>query len=352
LGVLTERKDRVLRLIVDGYIESGAPVASMALARDPRLTVSSATIRNDMGSLEEDGYITRPHASAGGVPADKGYRYFVEALSTPPQPGARDLDAIRLALDHSRRDVEEWADAAAAILAGLLGTLAFVSPPKAELSRVKQLELLQLQDFVVMLVVILHETAVLKQLISLQAPATQEEVRRVRDRVVGMVAGKTASEIASAAPDGGPELESLVLQSTVGALRERDAPRSAGYALQGIGRLLDQPELNETGYGGALMDSLADQETLPGLAARAPDDGSVAVVIGEENPSEAFHRCSVVVCRYGIPRAASGVVGLIAPTRMEYRRALPVVNAAASLLGGLVAETLPPERPGESAAAT
>ena len=141
-----------------------------------------------MAGLEDEGYITRPHTSAGGIPADKGYRHFVEGLgATSGEPDARDFAAIRTALEKRRRDMEEWADAAASIVAGLLKTLAFASPPKADASRVKQLHLLLLQDLTVMLVLILQETTVVKQLIPLESPTTQDELYRVRNRLRGGV---------------------------------------------------------------------------------------------------------------------------------------------------------------------
>jgi heat-inducible transcriptional repressor len=342
MTTLSPRRGSILRSIVDGYIATGEPVASAVVASDLKVKVSSATVRNEMVSLEDDGYITRPHSSAGGVPADKGYRFIVEGLETSfGQPDAQDFAAIRAAFARRRRDMEEWADAAASIVAGLLKTLAFASAPKADASRIKQLELLLMQDLTAMLVLILHETTVVKQLIPLESPTTQDELFRVRNRVHEAVTGRTADEIDRqiGASDPGDGLESVILGSTVSALRERDQQKISGYNIEGLGRLLGAPELSHDNYGAELTEVLDSDEVLYELSEGAPNDGSAVVYIGAEIPRVEFNRCSVIIARYGVPSEASGVVGMIGPTRLAYKRAVPVVEAAATLLGDLVTES-------------
>ncbi len=342
MTTLSPRRGSILKLIVDGYIATGEPVASSMVAADLKVSVSPATVRNEMVSLEDDGYITRPHTSAGGIPADKGYRFIVEDLIAGyKEPDAQDFAAIQAALEKRRRDMEEWADAAASIVAGLLKTLAFASAPRADASRIKQLELLQMQDLTAMLVLILHETTVVKQLIPLESPTTQDELFEVRNRVHKAVTGRTADEIALQIGTGNsvPGLESVILDSTVSALRERDKSRVSGYNIEGLGRLLGTPELSQDNYGAELTEVLDSEDALYELSEGAPSDGSAVVYIGAEIPRVEFNRCSVIIARYGVPSEASGVVGLIGPTRLSYKRAVPVVEAAATLLGDLVTES-------------
>jgi heat-inducible transcriptional repressor len=342
MTTLSPRRGSILKLIVDGYIATGEPVASSMVAADLKVNVSPATVRNEMVSLEDDGYITRPHTSAGGIPADKGYRFIVEDLIAGyKEPDAQDFAAIQAALEKRRRDMEEWADAAASIVAGLLKTLAFASAPRADASRIKQLELLQMQDLTAMLVLILHETTVVKQLIPLESPTTQDELFEVRNRVHKAVTGRTADEIALQIGTGNsvPGLESVILDSTVSALRERDQSRVSGYNIEGLGRLLGTPELSQDNYGAELTEVLDSEDALYELSEGAPSDGSAVVYIGAEIPRVEFNRCSVIIARYGVPSEASGVVGLIGPTRLSYKRAVPVVEAAATLLGDLVTES-------------
>ncbi|MDA1257061.1 MAG: heat-inducible transcriptional repressor HrcA [Chloroflexi bacterium] len=341
MATLSPRRGSILRLIVDGYIATGEPVASSVVASDREIGVSPATVRNEMVSLEDEGFIKRPHSSAGGIPADKGYRHFVEGLGAGRmEPDAEDFAAIRAALVRRRRDMEEWADAAASIVAGLLKTLAFASAPRADASRVRQLNLLSVQDLTVMLVLILHETTVLKQLIPLESPTTPDELERVRNRVYEAVNGRTAEEIAIRVGSGnvGPGLESIIIESAVSALRERDHQKVSGYNIEGLGRLIGAPELSYDDYGVGLTEVLDSDNALTEVTSGAPDDGSAAVFIGSEISRSEFDRCSVVVARYGVPSEASGVVGLIGPTRLAYRRAVPVVEAAAALLSSLVTD--------------
>lgn len=341
MTTLSPRRGSILKLIVDGYIATGEPVASSVVASDLEVRVSPATVRNEMVSLEDDGYIIRPHSSAGGIPADKGYRFIVQELeSASNEPAANDFAAIQAALERRRRDMEEWADAAASIVAGLLKTLAFASAPRADASRIKQLDLLLMQDLTAMLVLILHETTVVKQLIPLKSPTTQDELYSVRNRLYETVAGRTADEITRqiGTEDSGQGLESVVLDSAVSALRERDQTKVSGYNIEGLGRLLGTPELSQDNYGVALTEVLDSEDALYDLSEGAPSDGSAAVYIGEEIPRVEFSRCSVIVARYGVPSEASGVVGMIGPTRLAYQRAVPVVETAATLLSHLVTE--------------
>jgi heat-inducible transcriptional repressor len=187
----------------------------------------------------------------------------------------------------------------------------------------------------------LHETTVVKQLIPLESPTTQDELFEVRNRVHKAVTGRTADEIALQIGTGNsvPGLESVILDSTVSALRERDQSRVSGYNIEGLGRLLGTPELSQDNYGAELTEVLDSEDALYELSEGAPSDGSAVVYIGAEIPRVEFNRCSVIIARYGVPSEASGVVGLIGPTRLSYKRAVPVVEAAATLLGDLVTES-------------
>ncbi len=341
MTTLSPRRSSILKLIVDGYIATGEPVASSVVASDLEVRVSPATVRNEMMSLEDDGYIIRPHSSAGGIPADKGYRFIVQELeSVSNEPAATDFAAIQAALEKRRRDMEEWAEAAASIVAGLLKTLAFASAPRADASRIKQLDLLLMQDLTAMLVLILHETTVVKQLIPLDSVTTQDELYRVRNRLHDTVVGRTADEITRSIGmvDKVLGLESVILDSAVNALRERDQTKVSGYNIEGLGRLLGTPELSQDNYAVALTEVLDSEDALYDLSEGAPSDGTAVVYIGEEIPRAEFSRCSVIVARYGVPSEASGVVGMIGPTRLAYQRAVPVVETAATLLSDLITE--------------
>jgi len=330
---VTARRHRVLRIIVDDYVTTAAPVASAAVARYRGLRVSSATVRNDMVALEEDGYITRPHVAAGGMPSDKGYRRFVEDLPHNPSPRARDKAALQQGLADVTEDVDAWRDAAASIVATLLGTLVFATSPLARAPMVRQIELVHLQELLVMLVLVLREATVHRQLFALTSPATPETVAATRDKLSGMLAGKTAQEIEREQNTGREELEAQAIRSTLTILKKQEAESVRYRTVQGLGRLFEQPEFAaRPDRARDVLSGVEDDDSVAALASAAPEDGAAAVIIGSENPQESFRGSSVVVCRYGVPGEAQGVLGLIGPTRMQYRRALPVVTHAASML--------------------
>ena len=330
---VSARRRRVLRIIVDDYVATGTPVASAAVARDHRLRVSPATVRNDMVALEGDGYIIRPHVAAGGMPSDKGYRRFIEGLPRDPRPPARDSAALQQGLTEVTQDVDAWRDAAASIVATLLGALVFATSPRARAPTVRHIELVHLQELLVMLVLVLREATVHRQIFSLTSPTTPEAVAGTRDRLSEMLAGKTAMQIERQQNAGRGELETEAIRSTLTILNKQEADSVRDRTVQGLSHLVEQPEF--TARPDRVRDVLSaveDDQSVAALAGAAPDDGTVAAIIGTENPQESFQRSSVIVCRYGIPGEAQGVLGLIGPTRIAYRRSLPVVAHAASVL--------------------
>lgn len=330
---VSTRRRRILQIIVNDYVATATPVASAAVAGYRGLRVSPATVRNDMVALEEDGYIIRPHIAAGGMPSDKGYRRFVEDLPRDPKPRARDRAALQRGLAEVTQDVDAWRDAAASIVATLLGTLVFATSPRARAPTVRQIELVHLQELLVMLVLVLREATVHRQLFTLTSPATPETVAATRDRLSGLLAGKTALEIQRERSAGRGELETQAIRSTLAILKKREAESVRDRAIQGLGHLFEQPEFSaRPDRARDVLGAVEDDGSVAALASKAPEHGTAAVIIGSENPQESLRGSSVIVCRYGVPGEAQGVLGLIGPTRMPYRRTLPVVAHAASTL--------------------
>jgi len=243
MPTLTTRKREILKFIVSEHVQTASPVASSAVARSTKLAASPATIRNEMVALEEDGYIHRPHVSAGGVPSDRGYRQFVSSLD--PNAG---LDAVTAALvdrefSSVKAYVEEWMDSASAVLAGLLNTLAFTTTPRTAPAPVKSVELLRLQEMLVMVIVVLQEASVCKQLISLDTSVTNSEIEHARNRLSEAIVGIPANNLAARAGRVGDGLERMAFDSAVAALRKHSARSSVEKRFSGIRKLFQQPEL-------------------------------------------------------------------------------------------------------------
>ena len=334
--MLTERKNRILNLIVDEYVNTAAPVASSTVAGKSGLNVSPATVRNEIAELEECGFIHRPHVSSGAVPSDFGYRHYVMAIESRTAPTPGDARRVDQELGPAVEDIDRWADAASSALSILLDSLAFTTPPRDTAASVKSLELVRLQELVIMLVLILQEASVYRQLITLTEPVTTSHLDETRQRLNESIAGKSASDIEAVEMEDAGALTCQVRDTALGLLRRHDDLALRERRVQGLSRLLDQPEVTSNpGQQRMVLEAIEDAGTIPALAEKAPRDGSAQAIIGSENPYESLQSFSVVVCRYGSPGQAGGLVGLIAPTRMQYGRALPLIGYTAAALGDL-----------------
>src|SRR3990172_8302652 len=194
MDVLTERRERLLRFIVDEYVRTAQPVASNSVVRRTGLPISSATIRNEMARLEDEGYIVQPHTSAGRMPTDKGYRYYVEGLMRPQEPPPAVQQTIRHQFHQASGEAADWAHLAAAVLAARLSYLSVVTAPPP---RLRWLQLVGLHDFVALLVLVLQETLVLQHTLTLDRPLSQDELSEVAARLNSLYAGRTVDEIRS-----------------------------------------------------------------------------------------------------------------------------------------------------------
>ena len=208
--MLTERRQSLLRFIVDEYVNSAQPVGSQAIVEKYGLPVSPATVRNEMMRLEEDGYISQPHTSAGRIPSDKGYRYYVESLMADEAPPRSLQEMIRHQFHQASHEVEEWSRLAAAILAAHLRNAAVVTPPHATQPRLRWLELVSLHDFLALLVLVVQEARVLRQTLALDESRSQGELTALAGRLNDLFAGKTGDEMRRS-PAELPPLEARVM---------------------------------------------------------------------------------------------------------------------------------------------
>lgn len=335
--MLTERKSQILKIIANGYISTAVPVASSAVARTRGIGVSPATVRNEMVALEEEGYIHRPHISAGGVPSDKGYRQLVEWLDRTSGVQENDANRVRTGLSESAEDVDEWANTTAGILAALLDTVAFATPLHSSSPSIRGIELLELQEMLVMLVVIMQEAVVYRQLISTAHTVTPSDLEQTRNRVNSLMAGKTFAALRGEGNDSERELDRQVVKSTMELAYRHEADRLRSRKLQGLSRLFRQPEFDEDPERAQMaVTAIESDDVFEDLMLTASSRQGAVTVIGSENEHSSLQKFSVVVCDYGVGDEANGVLGILAPTRLSYERAIPLVTHASASLSGIV----------------
>ena len=335
--MLSARQETVLKLIVDDYIQTASPVASESIVRKYDLGVSSATIRNDVAELEDAGFINRPHTSAGSVPGDKAYRFYVEkvAVTEPDNLSQQVKQSVRDQLNEIERDVDAWSNVAAGLVAQIVGNMAVATAPRVKESRVKHLELVYLQEFLAMFIVVLEQARLRRQIIRLSEPFEltdlEASTNRVKEKVLGLTRREIESQDLSLTP-----LEEELVDTTVLILKEEDKTHWKDHHVFGLRNLLAQPEFEENERVRAIVEVVEDGSLVQAILEETPTEQVVRVVIGEEHTGDILWPLSVVICRYGIPDGAMGVVGAVGPTRMEYSKTIEGVRFVSSVMGDLV----------------
>ena len=334
--MLAARKETVLKIIVGKYISTAVPVASEGIARSYRLGVSPATIRLDMAALEEEGFILRPHHSAGGLPSDKGYRYYVEYLDEPRELALGEQHLIRdlyYQVERETREAEEWLRLTAALLRRLSRNVAMVTYPRSPRFQFKRLELIALRELKAMLVLVLSQAQLRQRVLSLDRAVSQEELTATAHKLNLAYAGQSVRDIARYEVPL-DSLEERVTQLVLKIMEAEERVLGEVY-ITGLANLLDQPEFGSRHQLSPLVEAVETQGWLSGII---PDDEGIRVVIGQENQVEALRSCSLVLGRYGIPGGIGGVIGILGPTRMRYGQAISSIRYLKGLLSGLLQE--------------
>ena len=332
--MLSARTGTILNSIVGHYIAQAIPVPSQYIAGETELKVSPATIRNEMARLEQEEYIVRPHTSAGSIPTDKGYRYYVDSLENIQLP----LTKQRL-ISHTFHQVEEeidkWLSLTATLLAQLVQNVAVVSKPKSAGCKLKHMELVNLQESLALLVLVLYGAQVKQRLMTFDQIVPQSRLTAIANKLNEAYSGLTRQQIA--AKD--TELLSIEQQITdhlIETMQDEDEQEYEEPYLDGLYFILSQPEFAYSDRTLTLMELVEHRSLLKTIVPERMSRHAVHVVIGKENKAEAIQNYSVVISQYGIPDKASGTIGVVGPTRMPYYNTITTVGYLAAVLSGLV----------------
>jgi heat-inducible transcriptional repressor len=339
---LTERQKKLLLLIIRDYIESAQPVGSKHLAEHYRINLSSATIRNEMAALTEMGYLRQPHTSAGRVPTEEGYRYFVSQMMNQ----AELPESVQATISHqfyqSRPDIDQWMTLAASVLAHQSQGVSVVTAPRADKAKYKHVELISTQGRQVLMVLVLVGGEVSQQILTLAEPVSQERLSQTAARLNKLLAGLAVDAIASL-PGRSDALDQDILTLIVQDMR-RTADRVSGEIYtDGLTNVLSEPEFAESDEARRALKLFGERSTLQELVARAMTNsnvGGLQVLIGGEGGWEELGQCSMVIARYGVPGLATGTLGVLGPMRMSYAKTIPTVRYVAGLLSDLVNDTI------------
>jgi heat-inducible transcriptional repressor len=334
-----ERRFEVLRAIVADYVANQEPVGSKAIVDRHHLGVSSATVRNDMAALEEEGYITQPHTSAGRIPTDKGYRLFVDRLSQVKPLSPAERRAIHSFLDGAV-DLDDVLRRSVRLLAQLTRQVAVVQYPTLTRSTVRHLEVLKITPARLMLVLITDTGRVDQRMVDLGDVMGEDDVTRLRAMLTSALTGRRlpdASVAVSELPELAPsELREAVTRVSTVLLETLVEHPEERLLLGGTANLTR----SATDFPGSLrlvLEALEEQVVVLKLLAAARDAKTITVRIGEENEAEEMRSTSVVSIGYGGHGTVLGGMGVVGPTRMDYPGNIAAVRAVAQYLGEILA---------------
>jgi len=334
--MLSPRMATIMTSIARQYISSAVPVSSASILNDCGLEVSSATIRNEMVRLEEDGYIIRPHHAAGSIPSDKGYLYYADTVKDLELP-LEEQRLINHLFHQAADDLEDWLSLAVELIAQRVQNVAMVTKPKPLACQFKHLELVSLQDRLALVVLVLHGAKVRQQLINFDRVITQEKLSAISAKLNAAYTGLTAAKMKADKKRLSPA-ERQIADCLLHIMDTEDKRAFEEPYFDGLHFWLSQPEFKAGQRMASLVEMFEQRKLVEAILPKDMQGHSVNVIIGKDNKSESVQDCSVVISQYGLPGEAVGAIGVIGPTRMPYARAISTIGYLSMVMSRLVAE--------------
>ena len=339
---LDERKGSILRALISLYVRSGEPVGSKTLVERYRLEVSPATVRNEMGVLEDGGFIYQPHTSAGRIPTDAGYRYFVDTWTGSARLPAEQARRVRVFFGEPRWELEEALRQTATLLSSITDHAAVVFAPALDRSVIRHVELVGLTNQRAMFVVVTDTGRVENHVISLSAPIDDvqlEQASEMLNRIAVGVALDDAVDTLKDAVDRFPLELREVVENALGAMGRGLADKGHNRVyLEGTSTIVDEQKFQDLESVREVIGALEHRRLLLEVLADALSAETVSVRIGSENSVREMQHCSVIAAPYGSPGHPIGSLGIVGPTRMDYKRTIAAVDEVAANLGRMFSD--------------
>jgi heat-inducible transcriptional repressor len=340
-GPLDPRAQAILRAVIEEYVTTATPVGSQALVERYPLGVSSATVRNVLAELEGAGLLTHPHTSAGRIPTDAGYRYYVESIVNDYLLPPVEQLMIRHQFGQVQFASEHWFRLAATTLASVTQSAGIATPAKPESAHLRRIDLVAINERLASLILILREGAIKQALVSLDQPADQAALNGVavllNERLAGLdarAARARVTAIDAAAANG--DLARRIGERAVRILEEYDGSAIEEVFSDGLLNVMQAPEFADSDKLRRVFTVLENRAYLGQLIGDVAGSDRVHVFIGGENQPAEMREVSLVLAPYGRPGRAIGVVGVLGPTRMSYPQAIGTVGFVSGLMNELV----------------
>jgi len=338
---LTPRQRSILRLLVQEYIDTAQPVGSGTLLRAGELGVSSATVRSELGRLEELGFLSQPHTSAGRIPTVRGYRFFVEQLMRQGELSLPEKRTIRHQFHQMRLNLDQWMRLTAAVLAHSTLSASVVTAPHAPRSRFRHLELISTNESTCLMILVLQDSSIHQEMLLTSTPVEQSRLSQVSTKLNTLLRNQSVHDIQAST---NPELtdlnewESQIMERVLTIMRQGERRSIAEVYRDGLTNIFGQPEFEDAERFRQLMELLERRSDLERILSRTLNASGVQIIIGGDGQYEAIDDVSLVLSPYGVQGKASGVLGIMGPTRMAYGRAISTVRYVAQLMDGLIGD--------------
>jgi heat-inducible transcriptional repressor len=343
--MLSERAQHLLRTLIESYIRDGQPVGSRVLSRESGLQLSSATIRNVMADLEELGFVASPHTSAGRVPTDKGYRFFVDTLLRLQTPDALAEAEIRRQFDASRESLKDESSkdlvaTVSQILSSVTQLAGVVTVPRTEQASITQIEFVPLSENRVLVVLVFNDREVQNRIIQLERYYSVDELKRASNFLNEQFRGRSLPQVRQEILRQLRETHAHMNQIMLDAISVAQHVFESGanedrleYVIKGETNLMGVAELSSVEKLRRLFEAFNEKRDFLHLLDHSLKAEGVQIFIGHESGYQILDDCSVVTAPYGDGVSVAGVLGVIGPTRMAYERVIPIVDMTAKLLG-------------------
>ena len=335
---MENRKEAILRAVVQEFTSSAVPVGSQALHSRYFVNLSSATIRSELAELADRGYLIQPHTSAGRIPPDSGYRYFVDFLMDLEEVPERVRVYINDELAHATADVQGLVERVAMTTAAVTQNASVASAPHGSQGRIKHVDLVSLEPKEVLLILLLEGNLLRQQVVQVTQAAGQPELTLLASKFNGTLVGKAGEEVRRRYDSAALGLEKEVLGRIVAALDQYEQGAENLVVHDGVRNLLRQPEFAESSRVQQVLEVLEETRYLTVLLRELIGNSDLQIVIGSENASSQLQGCAVVLTTYGPSNHLKGVLGVIGPTRMAYSQTVARLRAVARSASDRMAE--------------
>jgi heat-inducible transcriptional repressor len=327
---MDDRKRRILQAIIDSHIDTAEPVGSRTIAKKHQLGLSSATIRNVMADLEDMGYLTQPYTSAGRIPSDKGYRFYVDQLMITRELTEQEIESIKSAMEVKINELSQLIKRTSEVISHFTKYTSMAVTPQMKKSSLKAVQVVPIDSFKLLVIVVTKEGIVRNSLVKIQESILPDHLIRVsntlNEKLSGLAIDQINREVINDIQKEIMVSKDVLIPILNGVFEGVKQVDNSEIYLEGTTNILNFPEFRDVAKAKEFLEVLDEKELLFNLLRSSAQNGSIKIKIGEENNIEEIKDCSLLTTTYGLGNKVVGTIGIIGPTRMNYSKVISSIN--------------------------